>query len=140
MCGRFTQTMTWRELVAIYRIQDQSDIPNLEARYNVAPTQKITAVRLSAGVRRVDMLRWGLIPGWSKDLKIGYSTINARAEIVAEKPAFKAAFKARRCFIPANGYYEWIGTKGSKQPWYFTAADGGLLTFAGLWGKSVRQG
>ena len=134
MCGRFTQYMSWRELVELYELTDQDYIPNLEPRYNLAPSQQVAAVRLDRDrKRKAVMLRWGLIPFWAKDAKIGYRTINARAETVAEKPAFREAFKRRRCLIPANGFYEWQGPKGAKQPYYVFAPEGGLLTFAGLW-------
>ena len=85
------------------------------------------------GRREAVKLRWGLIPFWSKDAKIGYRTINARAETVADKPSFRAAFKARRCIVPASGFYEWTGAKGQKQAYYIAGRDGTPLSFAGLW-------
>jgi hypothetical protein len=90
-------------------------------RYNIAPTQLLAAVRATADAGRSELvpLKWGLIPSWSKDPKIGSSLLNARAETVAEKPAFRAAFKRRRCLILADGYYEWTGKPGKKQPWHF---------------------
>lgn len=131
MCGRYTQLMSWRELVELYRITNQDFRPNLAQRYNVAPSQDAPIVK--AG-RKLAVVRWGLIPFWAKDEKISYRTINARAETVAEKPAFRAAFKARRCLVPASGFYEWQKQeKGQKQPWYITGKEGQPLTFAGLW-------
>ena len=132
MCGRYTQLMTWRELVELYRLTDDLPALNLPARYNVAPTQAVPAVRLEDGGRRLVRLRWGLVPSWAKDLKIGAQMINARAETVAEKPAFRGAFKARRCLFPASGFYEWQKGPAGKQPFYVTLADG-PMTFAGLW-------
>ncbi len=136
MCGRFSQVQSWGELHDLYSLADQDYIPNLQPRYNVAPSQDVTAIRQSeTGERELVRLRWGLIPFWAKDETIGYKTINARAETVAEKPAFRAAFRKRRCLIPASGFYEWQGSgSGSpKRPFYITGRDGAPLAFAGLW-------
>lgn len=131
MCGRFTNLLSWREIVELYGITNTDFRPNLAPRYNVAPSQDVPIVR--AG-RELAVVRWGLIPFWAKDEKIAWRTINARAETVAEKPAFRAAFKARRCLVPASGFYEWQARgKGPKQPWYITGRDGRPLAFAGLW-------
>lgn len=131
MCGRNTQLMSWRELVELYELTNQDFRPNLRPRYNVAPSQDVPIVK--AG-RELAVVRWGLIPFWAKDEKIGYRTINARAETVAEKPAFRAAFKTRRCLVPASGFYEWQKRdSGAKQPYYIHGKDGKPLTFAGLW-------
>lgn len=132
MCGRFTLHMPWAELVKLYRIHDR---PNLTPRYNIAPTQDILAVRLDKdGAQELADLRWGLIPRWSKDEKPGYSTINARAETVASKPAFRDAFRKRRCLIPADGYYEWKKLEdGAKQPYRITLGPEQPFSFAGLW-------
>lgn len=112
--------------------------PNLMARANIAPTQDVAAVRMGAeGARRFVWLRWGLIPAWARDASIGAKTINARAETLAEKPAFRAAFRARRCLIAADGFYEWKpgsgGKGGAKQPYRVARADGAPFAFAGLW-------
>ena len=131
MCGRYTQLLTWQELVELYRLTDVV-APNLPARYNIAPTQAVPVVRQETGGRRLAQLRWGLVPAWAKDLKIGAQMINARAETVAEKPAFRAAFRQRRCLVPASGFYEWQKGPAGKQPYYVTLADG-PMTFAGLW-------
>ena len=108
---------------------------NLAPRYNIAPTQEIAAVRLEDdGKRHLRQLRWGLVPSWAKDLSIGARMINARAETLAEKPSFRSAFKAQRCLILADGFYEWRAEgKGPKQPYRITLADGGAFAFAGLW-------
>ena len=106
---------------------------NLRPRYNVAPGQDVAAVRTAEDGRRLSMLRWGLIPFWSRDPNIGYRMINARAETAAGKPAFRAAYRARRCLIPADGFYEWQRNGKVRQPWYFGLNDGGLMAFAGLW-------
>ena len=136
MCGRFSQLQSWGELHDLYSLTDQDFIPNLQPRYNVTPSQDVAAIRLrETGERELARLRWGLIPFWAKDEKIGYKTINARAETVTEKPAFRAAFRKRRCLIPASGFYEWQGSGSAspKQPFYITGRDGAPLTFAGLW-------
>ena len=132
MCGRFTLHMPWSELVKLYRVHDR---PNLTPRYNIAPTQDILAVRLDEdGAQELANLRWGLIPRWSKDENPGYSTINARAETVASKPAFRDAFRKRRCLIPADGYYEWKKLEdGAKQPYRITLDPEQPFSFAGLW-------
>lgn len=136
MCGRFTNMITWRELVELYRIHDQPAL-NLRPRYNVAPTQEIPICRVCENRREIVRVRWGLIPAWAKDLKIGYSTINARAETVAEKPSFRSAFKSRRCLIPADGFYEWRKLEdGSKQPYRLCLADRRPFSFAGLWERN----
>ena len=106
----------------------------IRKRFNIAPTQEAPVVRVNAqGAREVAMLRWGLVPFWSKDLSIGNRMINARAETVAEKPSFRNAFKSRRCVVPATGFFEWTGEPGHKQPFAITAADQPLFAFAGLW-------
>src|SRR5262249_44767638 len=116
-------------------IFDCPSLPEAPPRYNVAPTQQVLAVRRSVEQtqRQMVWLKWGLIPHWSADPKIAYRTINARSETAAKSPAFRSAFKDRRCLIPADGYFEWkkVGTK--KQPYYFRMKDGSPLAFAGLW-------
>lgn len=135
MCGRFTYRLTWREIHDLYRLTaPASPARNLQARYNICPTTTIDAVVEHDAVCELVPMRWGLVPSWwKKKLKETPSTFNARAETVAEKPMFRAAFKRRRCLIPASGYYEWQGTPAGKQPYYFTARDGSPLTIAGLW-------
>jgi len=140
MCGRFTQNFTWAELVGLYRLTNPS-IPNLRSSWNIAPTQDVGVIVPEEGGLNYKAMRWGLIPFWAKDEKIGNQLINARVETVAEKPAFRAAFKERRCLIPASGYFEWKAipnpgkAKPLKQPFYITRSDGLPMTFAGLWEK-----
>ena len=106
-------------------------------RYNIAPSQGILAVRAAPdggdGAREAAVLRWGLVPSWAKDPDIGNRVINARAETVAEKPSFRAAFRRRRCLVPATGFYEWRAASGPKQPYTIGMADGGPFAMAGLW-------
>jgi putative SOS response-associated peptidase YedK len=112
------------------------EVPDLEPRYNIAPTQKVAIIRLNPETlrRRLGLVKWGLIPFWAKDSTIGNRLINARAESAAEKPAFRSAFKSKRCLVPADGYYEWKKMKGGqKQPYLARNADGSPFAFAGLW-------
>jgi putative SOS response-associated peptidase YedK len=133
MCGRFTRTAASKETLAdLFQL---SDPPGLLPLFNIAPTQPVAAVRINPeqGQRELVPLRWGLIPPWADDPKIGYRLINARAETAATKPSFRAAFNNRRCLIVADGYYEWQKQDGKKQPWYFRLKGGKLFAFAGLW-------
>ena len=102
-------------------------------RYNIAPTQPAPVVRWAAGKPVLAALRWGLVPFWARDPAIGNRLINARAETVPAKPAFRAAWRARRCLVPASGFYEWKKVPGGKQPYYVASTDGTPLAFAGLW-------
>ncbi len=107
---------------------------NLRPRYNIVPTTAIDVVRLAGSGPELVPMRWGLIPGWwKKTAKEVPATFNARAETVAEKPMFRSAFKRTRCIVPASGYYEWRKVDGGKQPYFISAADGALLSIAGLW-------
>jgi putative SOS response-associated peptidase YedK len=136
MCGRFTAKLTWRQLHDLYEIDaPESARDELKPRYNIAPTQTVPVVRLnSAGRRELALLRWGLIPFWANDAKIAHRTINARAETIATAPAFREAFRNRRCLIPASGFYEWRKLDdGSKQPYFIGMRDGAPFAFAGLW-------
>jgi putative SOS response-associated peptidase YedK len=108
-------------------------------RFNVAPTDVMPIVGINKdGETTIRELRWGLVPYWAKDVKIGSKAINARAETVAEKPMFREAFKRRRCLVPASGYFEWKVEEGGKQPYFIHDPDGELLMFAGLW-ESWRE-
>jgi putative SOS response-associated peptidase YedK len=134
VCGRFLQLSSPDELARLLDL-DPAEVPELFPRYNVAPTQPVAAARLADNGRRAfAALRWGLIPLWAKDPRIGNSLINARAETVAEKPAFRSAFRHRRCLIPASGFYEWQATSGKqKQPFHIHMKGGRPFAFAGLW-------
>ncbi len=115
----------------VYRL---SSSPDLLPRYNIAPSQQIAVVRQqNGGDRELTFLQWGLIPSWSKDPAIGYKMINARSETVHEKPSFKQAFLARRCIIPASGFYEWEKAGKEKVPHYIHLRDGDVMSLAGLW-------
>jgi putative SOS response-associated peptidase YedK len=130
MCGRYTVTSSPEAIRALFHYQEQ---PNFPARYNVAPTQPIPIVRLVEGKRQFALVRWGLLPSWVKDPKTFTLLINARGESAAEKPAFRAAMRRRRCLIPADGFYEWQAVGGRKQPFFVRAKSGAPFAFAGLW-------
>ena len=132
MCGRFALKAPPRS------IQEHFHLPEtvaLSPRYNIAPSQGIAVIRHLPGksLRQLDMLRWGLIPPWAKDMKIGSKMINARGETLAEKPSFRTAFKKRRCLVAADGFYEWKHTGTEKQPFYVQLKKGVVFGFAGLW-------
>ncbi len=133
MCGRYTLTTPLEGLRAVFLFEES---PNLAARYNIAPTQEVPVIRRGVGddSRHLALLRWGLIPSWAKEASIGSRMINARAESVAEKPAYRTAFRRRRCLIPADGFYEWQARpSGPKQPYLISPVAGGPFAFAGLW-------
>lgn len=131
MCGRFTQRHKAEEVVERFEVDPDDLIA--QPRYNIAPSQTLAAVRQGEG-RELFACRWGLIPFWAKDPAIGNRMINARAETLAEKPSFRRAFAARRCLIPADGFYEWQKQgKGASRPFYIRLRDDRLFGFAGLW-------
>lgn len=124
---------------AVAEAFDLDSAPVLEPRYNIAPSQAVFAVRAGAGGREGVELRWGLVPFWAKDPKIGYRMINARAETVAGKPAFRAAYRQRRCIVPADGYYEWREEGDGKQPYFVFAEAGHCFGIASLWERWSRE-
>ena len=131
MCGRFVGFTKLERLKQYFPI----DVARCEvaANYNVAPTQQILAIARMEGSNVLNAYHWGLVPFWARDTSIGYKMINARAETVASKPSYREAFRKRRCLIPADGFYEWKGRKGEKQPVYITLPDRSPFAFAGLW-------
>lgn len=134
MCGRFTLKTPAATISTLF---PAINVPSLKPRYNIAPTQMVTCVRMDSG-REFDVvsLKWGLIPFWSKDTKLAAKMINARSETVSEKPAFRNAYKKRRCLVVADGYYEWKKLNGAKQPFYFTPTqESDAFCMAGLWEK-----
>lgn len=131
MCGRFALHHATAEVAEHFGAEQLSI--ELAPRYNIAPSQPVAVVR-QRGVRSLDACKWGLVPSWAKDPKIGNRMINARAETLAEKPSYKSALKRRRCLIPASGFYEWR-REGEEEriPTYIHALDESLLALAGLW-------
>jgi len=136
MCGRFTLTQP-ASIAAKFGLDNFAPIePEFYApRFNVAPTQRIVVIPTSDLQRVARTMRWGLIPYWAKDAKIGSGLINARAEGIATKPAFRSAFKSKRCLIPADGFYEWQQTPRGKQPYRITLRSNEMFAFAGLWDR-----
>ena len=131
MCGRFTLTSTPEELARRFGLAAR---PVHTARYNIAPGQPVLAVRSDdAGARRAAPVRWGLVPAWSAAPDPGARWINARVETLSEKPAFRDAFRARRCLVPADAFYEWADHGGFRQPYRISLPGGALFAFAGLW-------
>ncbi|WP_225770441.1 SOS response-associated peptidase [Inquilinus sp. Marseille-Q2685] len=130
MCGRFVQKLPPEELVETFGAD--GPVPNVPARYNAAPTQDLAVVRFNpkTGRRAIDLLRWGLVPNGEKDLKGGAKLINARSETLAERRSFAKAFQARRCLVPADGFYEWAP---DRTPHFVRRLDGRPMVFAGLW-------
>jgi putative SOS response-associated peptidase YedK len=158
MCGRYTVTVDPETIYGTFGIEDPEDEPEprhpggiyggdlARPRYNIAPTDQVPVVLnrstdgdRDAPIRRLEAMRWGLVPSWAKDISIGSRQFNARLESLADKPAFRSALDRRRCLLPASGYYEWqrvdgpASRKAAKQAYYLTPADGSLLAFAGLW-------
>lgn len=131
MCGRYA-LHTHPDIIALQF--GVAEAPPMKPRFNIAPTQEAPVVRVDAAQKReLALLRWGLIPPWSKDPSIGARMINARAESIADKPSFRNAFRRRRCLVPADGYYEWKVEGGRKQPYFLQLASGESFAMAGLW-------
>ncbi|MGP0629230.1 SOS response-associated peptidase [Nitrospina sp. 32_T5] len=131
MCGRYSLTKPVKTLQEHFEA-----LPigiTHDPRFNIAPSQVLPVVVTEDGERQLRPMRWGLLPTWAKDEKLGHKLINARAETVHEKPSFKAAFRQTRCLVPADGFYEWKQDNGAKTPQYIFMQDGGLFAFAGLW-------
>lgn len=130
MCGRYFLDTLPELLAGQFRVHKYPVFP---ARYNIAPTQIVPVVRMHGAEREIALLRWGLIPFWAKDVRIAAKLINARSESVHEKPAFRAAFRQRRCLVPVSGYYEWQLRDGRKQPWCIRPTADGCFAVAGIW-------
>ena len=130
MCGRFAFYSPHEAVVRLFGV---AAAPEIEPRWNIAPTQFIASVREAGGPREVAMLYWGLVPSWAKEKSIGARMINARSETLGDKPSFRNAFRRRRCLILADGYYEWQRSGAVKQPYFIAFADGQPFGMAGLW-------
>ncbi len=138
MCGRFAFYSPTEATAALFGV---AGAPAVAPRYNIAPSQDIVAIRNDEEARReVVLLHWGLVPFWAKDASIGNRMINARSETAAEKPAYRAAFRRRRCIVPADGFYEWRRTGESKTPYFISLVSGEPFAFAGLWERWVDKG
>ena len=138
MCGRFVGFRPLKDLMKYFPI----DVVTAEVmeNFNVAPTQEILAITRHDDKNHLEQLHWGFVPFWAKDISVGSRMINARSETVATKPSFRTAFKNRRCLILADGFYEWVGKAGRKQPMFLTLPNGQPFAFAGLWETWDNQG
>jgi putative SOS response-associated peptidase YedK len=137
MCGRARLSSDVSEIKLVFSIPPERPTPNVPANWNAAPTEDLPVIRYDAraGQRSLDAMRWGLVPFWAKDPKIGDRMINARADKLLTSNAFKRPFERKRCIVPADGFYEWQKLEGkrTKQPWFIRRRDGEPLAFAGLW-------
>ena len=141
MCGRFVLQASPQQLQHHFNLNEE---PRAAPRYNIAPTQAVLGVRANpysaSSEREATFLHWGLVPFWAKDPQIGRRMINARSETAAQKPSFRAAFKYRRCIVPADGFYEWKKESGHKQPYLIGLKAGGVFGMAGLWERWEQDG
>ncbi|MFS0574776.1 SOS response-associated peptidase [Sporosarcina sp. 179-K 3D1 HS] len=133
MCGRFTLFAPYYEIIKRFDIESAFEESDYIPSYNIAPSNQVAAIINDGQKNRLGYLKWGLVPPWAKDEKIGYKMINARAETVAEKPSYRNAFKKRRCILPADSFYEWQRKEGNKIPMRIKLKDDGLFAIAGLW-------
>jgi len=136
MCGRFVAASPPAEIAAYFGVDEVADTP-FEPNFNVAPTSDVYVVYTEGTTRRLDPLRWGLIPSWAKEASVGNRMFNARGETIATKGAFKSSFARRRCIVPVDGFYEWRVVAGQKrkQPYYIHRPDGEPYAFGGLWAQ-----
>lgn len=139
MCGRFTLHTPESRIREAFNIEQTAPL-GLKPRYNIAPSQQIPIIRDTETGHVMVMARWGLVPHWSKEPKTKYSTINARIESVAEKPAYRTPFKRQRCLIPADGFYEWKEINGDKIPHHIRMQNGDVFALAGLWDRWEGEG
>ena len=135
MCGRARLSSDVSEIKLVFSVPPERPPPNFAASWNVAPTDSLPVVRYDAraGERSLDVMRWGLVPFWAKDIKVGFSNINAKAEGIDTRPAFREAFQRRRCLVPLDNFYEWKKLGKDRQPYAVALADRRLMAMAGLW-------
>lgn len=133
MCGRYR--LSRRKQVVEEYFESASEEEDWSPRYNIAPTQPVATVRKGAPGRILSMMRWGLVPSWATDIKIGNQLINGRSETLLDKPAFRDSFRTRRCLIPADGFYEWKKAGKERHPFHFGMKDDSLFAFAGVWDR-----
>jgi len=135
MCGRARLSSDVSEIKLVFSIPPERPTPNIPANWNAAPTEDLPVVRYdnTAGGRRLEVMRWGLVPFWAKDIKVGFSNINAKAETIDTRPAFREAFTRRRCLVPFDCFYEWKKLGKEREPYAVALADRRLMAMAGLW-------
>lgn len=140
MCGRYAITLPPEAMARLFSAVPGNDVPG-GARYNVCPTQVVAACTHEAGARRMRGMRWGFLPQWYKTPTDGPLLINARSDTIADKPAFRAAARERRCLIPADGFYEWSRPAGTRPlPWFVHRSDGAPMVFGAIWQDWEREG
>jgi putative SOS response-associated peptidase YedK len=137
MCGRAYALFTEADLAGRYLRRQPTTLLGLPPNYNLSPAQRTPIVREVGGVREIALLRWGLVPSWAKELKVGASMINARAETIAEKPSFRLAFRQRRCIVPLSGFIEWQREGTRKRPFAIHLRDDSIMSVAGIWERWV---
>jgi putative SOS response-associated peptidase YedK len=135
MCGRYRLSRSKQVVEEYFEAASDEAEEDWSPRYNVAPTQPVATVRQAGTSRVLSMMRWGLVPSWASDISVGAPLINARSETVLDKPAFRDAFRTRRCLIPADAFYEWKKLGKEKRPYHFDMTDGTLFAFAGVWDR-----
>jgi len=135
LCGRFTLSTDIKTLINVFQLKE--DIFDYIPRYNIAPGQDIHVIIREEDSRKLRLMKWGLIPGWAREAKIGYKMINARFETIDTKPAYKGPFQHRRCLIPADGFYEWSKKDKTRKPFRITLPGGILFAFAGIWDRWI---
>jgi putative SOS response-associated peptidase YedK len=133
MCGRYR--LSRRKQIVEEYFESASEAEDWSPRYNIAPTQPVATVRQAGASRVLSLMRWGLVPSWATDIKIGNQLINGRSESLLEKPAFRDSFRQRRCLIPADGFYEWKKDGKQRQPFHFGMKDDAMFAFAGVWDR-----
>ncbi len=131
MCGRYAITTPLEAMERLFNFEGQ--LINMPARYNVAPTQDVPIVRIENNVRKLAMVRWGLVPHWAKEIPTSKPLINARSETISEKASFRTAYRRQRCILIADGFYEWKRTEDQRLPFYAYPSDGGMFAMAGVW-------
>ena len=141
MCGRARLFSDVSEIKLVFSMPPERSAPNIAPSCNMAPTDPLPVVRYDAKdhQRSLDVMRWGLVPFWAKDIKVGFANINAKAEGIEKKPAFREAFRQRRCLVPFDNFYEWLKTATGKQPHAIGLKGGGLMAVAGPWEKNWRS-
>jgi putative SOS response-associated peptidase YedK len=141
MCGRVHLSSDVSEIKLVFGIPPERPLPNFPPSWNAAPTDSLPVVRFDAkaGQRSLDLLRWGLVPYWAKDINVGFANINAKAEGIESRPAFRKAFECRRCLVPVDSFYEWKKTATGKQPYAIALPGHGIMALAGLWENCIRR-
>jgi putative SOS response-associated peptidase YedK len=142
MCGRVHLSSDFSEIKLVFSIPPHRPTPNFAPSWNAAPTDLLPVVRydVRAGERSLDLLRWGLVPHWAKNITVGFANINAKAEGIETRPAFRDAFQRRRCLVLVENFYEWAKTATGKQPYAVSLAARGLMELAGLWQQGLQGG